>query len=164
MEPIFFRLDCALKSHVHSSLQSTFVTLSGQQRTLEDLRNIFLKLEFLREIVPVLYLIDCCSKFATGLKCLNRHRSKNMWVTSLFFCQNGSLMGESLWQKNSLVTLILFELWLFWYLAQSQVLGNSLYDLCGKKIGTLRIILSGLSVHIQLQKYFFQCKECKRYN
>ena len=73
-----FAVKQALKSHVHSLLQSTFVTLSGQQRTLEDLRNIFLKLEFLREIVPVLYLIDCCSKFATGLKCLNRHRSKNM--------------------------------------------------------------------------------------
>ena len=39
--------------------------------------------------------IDCCSKFATGLKCLNRHRSKNIWVTRLFFCQNDSLMGES---------------------------------------------------------------------
>ena len=38
-----------------------------------------------------------------------------------------SLMGESLWQNNSLVTLILFELGLFWYLAQSQILDNSLY-------------------------------------
>ena len=47
---------------------------------------------------------------------------KSIWVTS----QNGSLMGESLWQKDSLVTLILFELGLFWYLAQSQILGNSL--------------------------------------
>ena len=45
MEPIFFRLDCALKSHVHSSLQSTFVTLSGQQSTLEDLKNIFFNLD-----------------------------------------------------------------------------------------------------------------------
>ena len=29
--------------------------------------------------------------------------------------------------KNTLVTLILFELGLFWYLAQAQILGNSLY-------------------------------------
>ena len=36
--------------------------------------------------------IDCCSKFATGQKGLNRHRSKNIWVARLFFCQNGSLM------------------------------------------------------------------------
>jgi hypothetical protein len=70
---------------------------------------------------------DCWPKFATGLKCLNRHRSKRIWVTSLLFCQNASLMGESLWQKDSLVTFILFELCLFWYLAQSQILGNSLY-------------------------------------
>ena len=70
---------------------------------------------------------DYCPKFATGLKCLTRHRSKNIWVTRLFFCQNDSLMGESLWQKDSLVTLILFELGLFWYLAHPQILGNSLY-------------------------------------
>ena len=38
---------------------------------------------------------DCCPKFATGLKCINRHRSKNIWVTQLRFltppiliCQN----------------------------------------------------------------------------
>ena len=69
--------------------------------------------------------IDCCPKFATGLKCLNR--SKNIWVTRLFFCQYDSLMGESFWQQDSLVTLILFELSLFWYLAQSQILRNRLY-------------------------------------
>ena len=68
-----------------------------------------------------------CIKFATGLKCLNIHRSKSIWVTSLFFCQNDSLIGGSLWQKDSLVTLILFELCLLWYLAQSQILVTSLY-------------------------------------
>ena len=31
----------------------------------------------------IIYLLprDCCSKFATELKCLNRHSSKNIWVT-----------------------------------------------------------------------------------
>ena len=34
-------------------------------------------------------------------------------MSSLFFCQNDALMGGSIWQKNSLVTLILFDLCLF---------------------------------------------------
>ena len=36
---------------------------------------------------------DRSPKFATALKCLNRHRSKSIWVTFLFFCQNDSLMA-----------------------------------------------------------------------
>ena len=56
---------------------------------------------------------DCCSKFATGLKCSNRHRSKSIWVTSLFFCQNDSPMSESFWQKNRLITHIPFDQCLF---------------------------------------------------
>ena len=35
-------------------------------------------------------------------------------------------MSTSFWQKDSLVTLILFELCLLWYLAQSQILVISL--------------------------------------
>ena len=34
-------------------------------------------------------------------------------MTSLLFCQNDSLKGESFWQKNRLVTHILFDLCLF---------------------------------------------------
>ena len=49
-------------------------------------------------------------------------------MTRLFFCQNGVLLGRSFWQKDSLVTLILFELCLLWYLAQSQILGTTLYN------------------------------------
>ena len=49
----------------------------------------------------------------TGLKCSNRHRSKSIWVTSLFFCQNDSPTSDSFWQKNRLVTHILFDLCLF---------------------------------------------------
>ena len=30
-----------------------------------------------------LHIIDCCPKFATRLKCLIRHKSKNIWVTVL---------------------------------------------------------------------------------
>ena len=37
------------------------------------------------------------------------------------FGQNGVLKGRSLWPKDSLVTLILFELWIIWYSAQSQI-------------------------------------------
>ena len=39
----------------------------------------------------------------------------------LCFCQNDALLVESFWQKESIVTLILFELCLFWYLAQLQI-------------------------------------------
>ena len=45
--------------------------------------NIFICFQFPRN-----HIKDCCPKFATGLKCLNRHRSNNIWVTSLFFSQN----------------------------------------------------------------------------
>ena len=48
--------------------------------------------------------------------------SKSVRVTMLFFCQR-----KLFWQKESLVTLILFELCLLWYLAQSQILVTSLY-------------------------------------
>ena len=39
------------------------------------------------------------------------HSSKSIWVIKLSFCQNDSPMGESFWQKDSLITHILFELW-----------------------------------------------------
>ena len=47
---------------------------------------------------------DWLPKFGTGLNCLNKHRSKNIWVTILTFCQNDSLMGGSLCQKDRMVT------------------------------------------------------------
>ena len=50
------------------------------------------------------------TKICDKLKCLNRHRSESIRVTSLFFCQNDVLIGGSFWQKDSLVTLILFDL------------------------------------------------------
>jgi hypothetical protein len=36
--------------------------------------------------------------------------SDGLGSVRLFFCQNGVLLGGSFWQKDSLVTLILFEL------------------------------------------------------
>jgi hypothetical protein len=51
-----------------------------------------------------------CIKFETGLKCLNRHRSKSIKVIRLSLCQNDSPMGGSFWQKDSLISFILFEL------------------------------------------------------
>ena len=52
---------------------------------------------------------DWSPKFAIGLKCLNRHRSKSIWVAILFFCQDDSLMGGSLWQKN--IAIMMSEFW-----------------------------------------------------
>ena len=60
-------------------------------------------------------------------KLLNRHSLKSIWVTRLLFCQNDSPIGGSFWQKDSLITHILFGLCLLWYLAHSQILGISLY-------------------------------------
>ena len=45
----------------------------------------------------------------------------------LSFCQIDPPIGESFWQKDSSITHILFELCLFWYLAQGQILGIALY-------------------------------------
>ena len=59
-------------------------------------------------------------KICEGAKYQNRHSSKSIWVMKLFFCQNSPLMGQLFWQKNSFITHILFELCLFWYLAQSK--------------------------------------------
>ena len=57
----------------------------------------------------------------------NSHSSKSIRVTKLFFCQNDVLLGRSFWPKDNLVTLILFELQLLWYLAQSQIHRITLY-------------------------------------
>ena len=40
------------------------------------------------------------------------HSSKSIWVVKLSFCQNDSQMGGSFWLKDSLITHILFKLWL----------------------------------------------------
>ena len=66
--------------------------------------------DILKGQIYMAYLIDCCAKFATGIKCSNRHRSKSMRVTKLFFCQIDPPMSASFWQKNRLYTQILFGL------------------------------------------------------
>ena len=51
-----------------------------------------------------------CPKFATGLNIIIGCSSKSIWVTRLLFCQNDYPMRGSFWYKDSLITLILFEL------------------------------------------------------
>ena len=85
------------------------------------------------------------TKICDFAKCYNRHRSKNIWVTRLFFCQNGVFLGGLFWQKCSLVTLILFELCLLWYLAQSQIL---VISLCSMYINSLAAI-----DHLSINQY-----------
>ena len=51
-----------------------------------------------------------CPKFASGLNIMIRHSSKSIWLTNLLFSQNDSTIKRSFWQKDSLVTHILFEL------------------------------------------------------
>ena len=43
----------------------------------------------------------------------NIHSSKSIQVIKLSFCQNDPPIGGSFWQKNSLITIMLFELCLF---------------------------------------------------
>ena len=53
---------------------------------------------------------DWLLKFATGLNMIIGCSSKSIWLTRLLFCQNGSPMRGSFWQKNSFITHILLEL------------------------------------------------------
>ena len=48
-------------------------------------------------------------KICDKAKYQNRHSSKSIRLTKLFFCQNDVLMGGLFWQKDSLITHILFE-------------------------------------------------------
>ena len=57
----------------------------------------------------------------------NSRSSKNIRVTKVSFGPNNFPKSTPFWQMNSLVTLILFELWLLWYLAQSQIHCTTLY-------------------------------------
>ena len=57
----------------------------------------------------------------------NRHCSKSIWVMKLIFCQNDCPIRGSFWQKISFITNILFEQCLFWFLAQSRLLWDTLY-------------------------------------
>ena len=50
-----------------------------------------------------------------------------MWVIKLSFCQNDPPFGESFWQKDSLITHILFEQCLFRNLAQCTFFLLTLY-------------------------------------
>ena len=57
-----------------------------------------------------------------------QNSSKSIRVTRLFFGQKDLPRSTPFLQKNSLVTLILFELLLLWYLAQSQIHRITLYE------------------------------------
>ena len=50
-----------------------------------------------------------------------------IWVINLSFCQNDPLMGASFWQKDSLISHILFNYRLLWFLALYQILVTRLY-------------------------------------
>ena len=83
-----------------------------------DLCYLNLFLIFRIEVASTLVLMDVslrCNrdwlpKFATRLNMIIGCSSKSIWLTTLLFCQNGSPMRRSFWQKNSFITHILFEL------------------------------------------------------
>ena len=67
-----------------------------------------------------------CDEFETELNIIAIVQKVWKWP-NCYFCQNGVLLERSFWRKDSLVTLIFFELWLLWYLAQSQIHCITLY-------------------------------------
>ena len=89
----------------------------------------------------------------------NSHSSESIRVTKLFFCQNGVLLGKSFWPKDILVSLILFELWLLWYLAQSQIHRITLYFFC---ILADRVVLG--STETAVFQIWFWCQWKKSQN
>ena len=64
--------------------------------------------------VVFLHCTEACftSFLSGGINIIIRHSSKSIKAVKLSFCQNDSPIGESFWRKDSLITCILFELWL----------------------------------------------------
>ena len=95
-------------------------------------------------------------------KFLNRHSSKSIWVIKLCVCQNDSPMGESFWQKHSLITYILFELCTIWESTQSQFCCHRLYVLYVLHCTYIKIFYienSDILVIARVIFYYFKEKE-----
>ena len=104
----------------------------------QDLRTFFVPCHFnsfwrFRQILVVFSDYRVSHNYLDWAKYQNRHSSKSIWVMKLFFCQNDCPIRGSFWQKNSFITHILFELGLFWYLAQSTSVWDTLYILNKKQ-------------------------------
>jgi hypothetical protein len=56
---------------------------------------------------------DCCAEIATWLNIIISYSSKSIWVIKLSFCQNGPVLWEYFWQKDSLITHILRLIMIF---------------------------------------------------
>ena len=76
------------------------------------------------EVKIEIIIVKCVPKKVDWAKYLNRQSSKSIQVIKLSFCQNDSPMGESLWQKDSFITHLLFELCLFSNSVQSTFFGT----------------------------------------
>ena len=63
-------------------------------------------------------------KFATELNIIISHCSKSIVVIKLSFSQNDSPIRESFWEKDSLITLLLFKLWLIMIFSPVANFGN----------------------------------------
>ena len=63
-------------------------------------------------VISVLFTIrDWFPKFANGLNIkIDVVHKVHIWVTKVSFCQNDPIIGESFWQKNSLVTHIFWTM------------------------------------------------------
>jgi hypothetical protein len=74
-------------------------------------------------------------KICDWLNIIISHSSKSIWVTILLFCQNDSPIRRSFWQKDSLITHILFELWLIMIFSPMANFGHHPLVLGGRGSG-----------------------------
>ena len=92
------------------------VNIIGINSTLHSWKKITQRIFYPKlKVQAILYKILCCvrspkvetvPKICDWAKYQNRHSSKSIWVIKLSFCLNVSPMGESFWQKDSLIIMI----------------------------------------------------------
>ena len=117
---------------------------------------------YLPHLVHVVCERPLIPKFATGLKCLNRYRSKSIWVIILSLCQNDSLMGYH-FGKRTEWSLIYFLIYAnLNILAQSQILVISLYMPLVFRLTIITQSIGGETVGGQYPKSTFYFDFAKR--
>ena len=123
--------------------------------------------EFFFTYIPLTYLDYRVSRnYLDWAKYQNRHSSKSVWVMKLFFWQNDCPIRGEFWQKNSFITHILFELCLFWYLAQSTYLWDTLYiyNIFKRKLNLCQKTSNFVSLYWKLDNPYYHVAKARSSN